>query len=359
MSSAQLFDDASNNNESVQLSDEERGEELQEPLLLSNDEPRALLARLKMLSFTAGSLIAVASQLILSIFMWSDGVLERPVGGVLFFSLLWSFWTCVVIFAGLYLLMYCLENSYREMLQESDILQLEVYNVVGSLSSISLTWLVNDVLHVRNTFLADPVHQWIVVGACLSGYTLFCIWMVIQSCQSSPRRERGMLADSDDQGQSSLLPAFRMVAGLLGIVSGACSQFFLAAVLWDATLQQPTIHSVIGFSFVWSIVTVAITTAVCASLKFAALQANVFDDEADEKIKPASHHKKQILQLRMEASFVSCTLIGICFAWIMMDVFMDMTEQILPSLALLAVSLTLFRLILICLPEEQCLQEDN
>ena len=382
MSSPQLpsndDDESSNNSDSGQplyTRDEERGEELlEEPLLLSNDVVPFGFAGFKILSFTAGSLIAVASQLILAIFMWNDGILEQPVGGVLIFSLLWSFWTCVMIFGGLYLLMHCLQKSYYSddeaiKMQDSDILQLEVYNVVGALSAVSLAWLVNDVLHVRNTFLADPLHQWMVIGVCLSGYALFCIWMVMQSCQSfsqARRRQRGMMNIDNGEGQSSLYAAFRLIAGLLGLVTGACSQFFLAAVLWDATMQQPIIHNVIGFSFVWSLITVAITTAVCASLKFLARHSSVgdYDDvcvqQAEDETKSSSENTaNQILQLRMEASFVSCTLVGICFAWVMMDVFMDMTEQILPSLALLAVSLILFRLILVCLPEEQCLQEKN
>jgi hypothetical protein len=61
--------------------------------------------------------------------------------------------------------------------------------------------------------------------------------------------------------------------------------------------------------------------------------------------------------LRMEAHYVFCALIGICAAWILMNVALGLEQQVLPSLGMLALSLIGFRAILHCFPEEDCLAE--
>ena len=59
----------------------------------------------------------------------------------------------------------------------------------------------------------------------------------------------------------------------------------------------------------------------------------------------------------MESHYVFCSLIGICVAWILMDLVLGMSDQIVPSFFMLLASLVAFRLILHCFPEDKCLQE--
>ena len=61
--------------------------------------------------------------------------------------------------------------------------------------------------------------------------------------------------------------------------------------------------------------------------------------------------------LLMESAYVSSSLIGVCAAWIVIDVLSGMTSQILPSIFMLTVSLVAFRMILHFFPEEFCPEE--
>ena len=307
---------------------------LHEPLLRGdNDHQSELdLSRFKIVAFLSGSLIAVASQLVLGEMLWQDDILQQSTAHILVFSLHWSFWTCLVIFGAMFLLIQAMQSNpalHALTADDNHLFQLEAHHVIGSLTAISLTWLLNDVWHVNTS--NNKLSTGMLIAVCLLLYALFCGWMVSSSCGR--------------QGDASLLQTLVVMSSLLGLVVGACSQFFLAAILWDEPMQQPLIGNVVVFSLVWSLLTVLMTAAGCASLR-----ALIDHDEKESS---------QRAILRMEAAYVSCTLLGICTSWILMDVCLDMLDQIGPSLGLLAVSMALFRLVLYCFPEDECVVREQ
>jgi hypothetical protein len=325
--------------------DEERGlqSSLQEALLPSTSGSSSTSNTswgLKLLFFISGSLIAGASQAILSQVLWNNQVLHKSTPAIVFFSLQWSFWTCVAIFGCLWALLKLRRYFQQPPLMDCDddayIMELEVLHVVGALSAVSVTWLLADVWQVQNSFLTE--HRAIVSASCCAAYGVFLVWIWFQSSPSSSTSAVG-----DDV---QLAQTYQMVASLLGLVVGACSQLLLAVLLWDDRMQQPFITNVIWFSLVWSCCTVLLTSATCCSLSCLTLSTNKIDEH---------QHEQQRLQLRMEAAYVNCTLIGICLAWILLDLFLDMVEQIVPSVVLLCISLVAFRIILYCFPEDDCL----
>jgi hypothetical protein len=107
----------------------------------------------------------------------------------------------------------------------------------------------------------------------------------------------------------------------------------------------------------WSLSTVLLAAVGCFSLRF--FFEDVVEDEEEESSCNFVWLQRQHVILRMEAYYVNSTLVGICIACICIDIFLDMTEQVLPSLGLLVVSLVAFRAILRCFPKDKCLEEDR
>jgi 1,4-dihydroxy-2-naphthoate octaprenyltransferase len=128
-------------------------------------------------------------------------------------------------------------------------------------------------------------------------------------------------------------------------------------------MTVPVLSNVILFSVVWSLLTVLITFLGCVALRNLALDDDDYDDADDTDSAAKINSKKQAaidierIHLRMESHYVFAALIGICGAWILMDLVLDMPQQILPSLVMLAVALTAFTGIIYCFPEDQCLDE--
>jgi F0F1-type ATP synthase assembly protein I len=232
------------------------------------------------------------------------------------------------------------------------IFQMESHHVAGILSAFTLTWLLNDIFHMQNNFLNNPKRQWMVVGLLFAAYCLFVGWLLLSARATiitRVRRLRGNTNASNEE-QKSMLRTFQMIATIAGLLAGACSQFLLAAFLWNEKENRPAVGRILLFSMSWSLTTVLLAAAGCFSLRF------LVEDEEESSCNLDCLQRQRVL-LRMEAYYVSSTLVGICIAWICMDIFLDMTEQILPSLGMLAVSLVAFRAILRRFPEEKCLEE--
>jgi hypothetical protein len=363
-----LQNNNSNSNSKDDVEQEPNGlSKLQEPLLTesptettltkesSDSSPTLLqdatwLLRLKVLNFSTGSLSALLSQYILSQTMWNETVLSSPFGPVVIFSLLWSFWTCVIVFASMFCNVWILEYRHNKTINAKTTLtktsskewdrlvfQMEAHHVVGALLAISLAWIFIDVL--RLAVHARAMHTGMFVTMTTVCYGIFFKVMV-----------------SGNPAESVMMPTYQLLATTLGLIVGLCSQFVLSFCLWRDHMTSPVLSNVILFSLVWSVLTVIITFLGCVALRSLALDENDGDDE-DFTVSKESALEAERIHLRMESHYVFAALIGICGAWILMDLVLDMPQQILPSLGMLVVALAAFSGIIYCFPEEQCLEE--
>ena len=316
---AVLFDEAANADVEMQ----QDGDVYEQPLLMtqelveqdSNKISPHEASRLKIMSVLSGSMLAFLSQLALSQLLWDENILSKSTFQVVVFSLSWSFWTCFVVFAGMMLLIRSI-NLKRE-LSEDMTFQMEAHHVAGALSSVTLTWLLNDIFHIQSKFLASPKHQWIVVALIFAAYGIFVSWILVSArtaiiTRVRGRRLRGNHNASNDE-HTSMLRTLQMISTIAGLLIGACSQFLLAVLLWDEKLRQPAVDHLLIFAIIWSVCTVAVTATGCYSLRLLAVE----DAEHDDGV---SLVQRQRVQMRMEAHYVSATLVGICIAWIFMDI---------------------------------------
>jgi len=331
----------------------------------------------KLLSFITGSATALLSQIILSRAMWLDmsALHSQSTMDVIYFSLLWSFWTCVMIFITMMVLVAGIQRCGMRRIRLSDkkwedvLFQIEAHHIVGSLLTISLIWIVVDVLqsfykfghhhnnehgdastadsNVMPTIYQNAVYFLIAIA----WYALFVRCICKKSSKDTtetksvavetakPIEEREESADNE-----SLLSTYQMIAATLGLISGLCSQFLLSFILWKDHMSRPIIDHVVLFSILWSFATVVLTFFGCLSLRLLTV-------DEDNKL------DAERIFLRMESHYVFSSLIGICLAWILIDLVMDMSEQIVPSICMLAVSLIAFCAILHCFPEDKCLAD--
>jgi hypothetical protein len=351
-------------------------EQLEQPLLPKHHHEKPVKQKtrnnpshMKALALVTGSIMALLSQYLLSLAMWSDDVLQKTTFEVVLFSLAWSFWTCLMVFSAMLLVIHVMvdknvdngkssndKNKKKVETAEDDddndednvIFQMEAHYVVGALLAISTAWLLNDLFQVQTvataTHNALQIHPVLTVATAAAAYGLFLKWILSQDAFNSEvvnALNKGHHTEEASSSRNMMTGTFQMVASTLGVIIGVCSQFVLSMLLWRDHMTKPILSSVVAFSLLWSVLTVALTFSGCLSLRF-------LIDGTDP------HHAPRTL-LRMEASYVSSSLIGICLAWILIDVLTGMTEQILPSLFMLGVSLLTFRGILYCFPEEQCL----
>jgi hypothetical protein len=298
------------------------------------------IVRAKIITSLLGCTMAVLSHSILSILLWKDSILHANTMQIIAFSLSWSFWTCVILFVGMLAFVSSSSSSNtnttsssssnsrttknednlkdqqqqtQEMEDEDDrAFQVEAHYVVASLLTISAIWML------------DSVVLSFGVGI------LLCL----------------VVANMDQDIMSS----YSLVAGTLGLIFGACSQFILSLWMWqDVSMTQPIIDHIVWFSLAWSLLTVVMTFLGCLSLRWVVEGKSTGGDHQ-------SRRRRAIL--RMEAVYVAMTLVGICAAWIFLDVTAGLPEQIFPSLLMLIVSLAAFTLILQCFPEEDCLEQE-
>lgn len=251
----------------------------------------------KALTAIAGSAFALLSQYLLATFLWSNTILTEPTGSILWFSLYWSGCTCVLLFAGLVMVLRLTKHR-----NESNLFEMESYYVVSSLLTISAIWIIAD--------------------------NMVALYVIL-----------GMLAMVIAQSKTSLLMTYSLVAGTLGLIFGVCSQFVLSLLFWkDTDMRQPIVENVFVFSMAWSVLTVVLTFMGCYALRWIV--------ENDLRA-----------FLRMEAVYIAASLTGICGAWIFMDMTAGVPEQIVPSILMLLASLAAFAMILWYFPEDKCLEE--
>jgi hypothetical protein len=308
------------------------------PPVISSSSPlenKTVLTRLKLLSFATGCLIACLSQLVLSQTLWDSDILSRPAQDVVVFSLMWSFWTCGAVFCIMLGLIVGVSKFLKihkdDKLWDDAVFQMEAHLIVGALISISTAWIMLDVLEMRVP--GHTAHNFVVFMLAIAGYMIFFRCMTYAS-----------RTDGDQTSAANMLPTYQLVASTLGLIVGICSQFLLSFLLWTDHMSRPIIDNVIVFSLLWSVCTVVLTFTGCLALRF------LTHDETNALT-------AERIFLRMESYYVFCSLIGICAAWILMDVVLGMSEQIAPSIVMLTVSLVAFRIILYCFPEEKCLEE--
>ena len=378
------------------------------PLVAAADEQQqqpqlpCSLWRLKVLSFVTGSVAAALSQAILSKTLWgmessmlSSAVEAAAAAGegetgstvstpttlsVVGFSLVWSFWTCVMIFLAMVASVRLVlgsppstsgtggkQNVHKAW--EDVVFQMEAHHIVGALLSISAIWVAVDVLQsifaheqqqqqngsspyahqeAANAMMLpmpSPIQNALLFTMGLAWYALFARCILKKDSGDSIRKAEDDDASKENGGvASSLLSTYTLIAATLGLISGLCSQFLLSFVLWKDNMTQPIVDHVILFSILWSFCTVILTFLGCLSLRLLTV-------EEENRL------TAERIFLRMESHYIFCSLIGICSAWILIDLVMDMREQIFPSVLMLALSLAAFTGIVHCFPEEACLAE--
>jgi hypothetical protein len=270
------------------------------------------------LAFVLGCTVAVWSQAVLTVWLWSDQIFTQSACDVILFSLHWSFWTCAAVFGMLLTYVHVFTIGSSSSPDESLLFQLEVHYVLGALASICAVWFLRDISTSES--ISTTLF---VVSAVMS-----VVAALLAALQQDNRTE----VSRDNLH-------YNLAAGLLGSGIGAGSQCLLGAFLWrsPATIDA----NVVVFSLAWSTCTVALTFCGCYLLR------RSVTDSASERT-----------ALRMEAVYIGSGLTGICLAWILMDLFwVHMPEQVLPSLGMLALSLMAFFAILKCFPEDACLEE--
>jgi len=315
--------------------------DLQQPLLVQDDANSSSNAattkapaggvvvvstlRLQLLAAATGAVIAYISQLLLCLFLWKENVFVLSKTDIVLFSLHWSFWTCLTVFAGMLTLIRLLEKHIQP-LPDSTVFQMEAYYVVAALVTITATWLYKDLLEDGQVHQPHPILPLVLPSYMLLAYNL------LQAKQPPPANH------DESTNTNNLLPTYRLVSAVLGLVVGLSSQFVLSMLLWkDQNMTQPVVPSVVQFSLIWSTLTVVITFAACFSLRI------LLPDDCGRTV------------LRMEATYISFSLVGICGAWMIIDWLSGMPDQVVPSLIMLNVSLICFQLILRCFPEDNCL----
>jgi hypothetical protein len=297
----------------------------------------------KIITSFVGCGMAVLSHSLLSMVLWKDSILRAEMVDIVLFSFAWSFWTCVILFAGMLVFVSSTttgsssnnnnnkdpnddaDNDDNEEEEEDDwAFQIEAQYVVAALLTISAIWLLDSI-----------VWSFVVV------LSLLCLVLAAGRCYGG-----------DDQ---TVLASYSLVAGTLGLIFGACSQFLLSLGMWrDVGMTQPIIDHIVWFSLAWSLLTVLMTFCGCLSLRWIVAGGGKSDDNDNDDHYYDNYRRRHAI-LRMEAVYVAMTLVGICAAWIFLDVTAGLPEQIVPSLLMLTVSLAVFTLILQCFPEEDCL----
>ena len=307
--------------------------------------------RLKFLFALTGSLIAYLGQIALCILLWRDDIYQRTRQQVLIFSLFWSFWTCVVFFVGLLALLRLVQKRLVvSPLSEPTLFWLEAFYVAGAQLTITATWLSKDLLQQGPVVLmSHPVTT--TLALLIPGY----LWLARALLWKNPlpaEQQAVNLKNNDLPSNDNNSALYCWISACLGLAVGVGSQFILGMLLWkDHSMTEPVIHSVIYFSLFWSLCTVVMTFMACLSLRFLLPTDN--NEIANTTEGDASTLLARLL-LRMEATYISCTLVGICGAWMVIDCMIGLTDQVLPSMVMLGLSLLCFHLILRCFPEETC-----
>lgn len=351
-------------NQAIQEVEEECSIHKNRNLIESQSSSIPSVTSLKTLATVSGGVIAASSQFALWITLWDDNILNKSTIEVVQFSLAWSFWTCLVVFMSMSMLVAFIRQKYIDKgdkrvdelnsQDEDDIVfQIEAFYVVGALASISMVWIINDFFqtYILTATTAIQIHPVLTVLFAGFGYALVARW-ILSRRNTNRALAQATAAECDRSNYNckleKLSSTYQMIAATLGLIVGVCSQFLLAMILWRDNMTKPIVDSVLMFSLLWSAVTVFLTLSGCVSIRLLVVSNNG-DSEG-----PSIAYKivQNRVLLLMESAYVSSSLIGVCAAWIVIDVLSGMTSQILPSIFMLTVSLVAFRMILHFFPEE-------
>lgn len=250
---------------------------------------------------------------------------------LLLFSLGWSLLSCLIVNCFMAVFVRDMKTSfYRIPNPEGDdnvwsetASTMEAFVIGGALVSISAWWLVLDMGAVHLPLATSSVVGLVMVSTVIY---IFFISMTMP-------------------GKNGI-PAWWncLIASILGLVLGFGSQTSLSAFFWTGLVPKPALSNLFVFSLIWSGCTILVTFLGCMALRYL---------KPDDKSLISSERA----YLRMESFYVLSSLVGISFAWISLDIVLGLTQQIVPSVLMLIVSLLLFRFILYCFPEEKCLEE--
>jgi hypothetical protein len=303
------------------------------PLLPAAGPEDYAFPRFPLFSFLSGIVMALASQYLLSQTLWNvEASLLTTTTQVVAFSFGWAALTCGFIFLSMLLLIKTTGSTHPDV-----VFQMEAHFIVGALLTVSVVWMMIDLFQSYGLLVwqKHKVARNVFVSVCLvAWYAAACKWL------AAPKQRRANGGGGREHYEASfLLNTYQLIAATLGLLSGLCSQLLLSFALWNKDMTQPVVENVVVFSLLWSVGTVILTFLGCIALKC------LTSDQEDVGN----------LFLRMESQYVFCSLIGICLAWIVIDVVLDMKEQILPSLLMLALSLASFCMILFFLPDKESL----
>lgn len=349
---------------------------------------------------TLGSAVAVLSQHLLTFLCQGptihttanrsyEATAAATLRQVVWFSFFWSFGTCLLVFGTMLLGGTVLRGGWphnhqlrraskdahsipkpnppedqedrngttqEDRLDDEDddvTFQWEANYVVGAVLSIAALWLWNGMVvteflgprrfpeddHPRSSSsvwlgpaLQSSVAIVITVPLVLTG--LLQCW-----CHSCARHHH-VRDNNNNTSNQVLLSTYSLVAGTLGGIMGVFSQLVLSLFLWqDAGMLVPVVASVGWFSLLWSLLTVSLTALGCLTLPWM-----VRDDVHVQQLE----QQRSSIVWNMEMVYVGWNLVGIGLAWIWIDCTNGMTDQVWPSLGLLAASLVVFQLILKC-----------
>lgn len=337
---------------------------------------------LHFLSFVTGAWMAVLSQVLLSQTMWIKDLIDSTTLHIVTFSLIWSFWTCVVVFCSMLWWGRLLErrlplsqnnNNNRTTATASldtILFQMEAHHIVGALLSISALWMTVDVVQASDYHAAAVSAYQSMTGRQASGlgqallWAALCVagmllWYPLMACLL-PRLSTKAAENDDHQPNipsdvqhspvSGLRSTYHLIALTLGLITGLCSQFVLSFALWHQTWMT-SMEQIVVFSLTWSVATVIWTAIGCASLRWIVQEGS---DQNKNNDSTATTTTAERILFQMESRYIIGSLIGICLAWMVMDWVFQVREQILPCLLLLSLSLACFFVILACFPEEEC-----
>jgi len=344
---------------------------------------------LHVFSFVTGAWIAVLSQVLLSQTMWIKDLMTSTTLHIVMFSLVWSFWTCVVVFCSMLWWGRLLgrrlnhwseessssNNNHQNASLDTILFQMEAHHIVGALLSISALWMTVDIVQASDYHSkAASVYQ-SMTGRQASGlgqavlWTALCVagmllWYPLMACLLSRMSVHHDNKENDndpssqpDEQQSppvtGLRSTYHLIALTLGLITGLCSQFVLSFALWHQTWMT-TMEQIVVFSLTWSVATVIWTAIGCASLRWIVHEGSDQHKNNDATTTTTTTYSAERILFQMESRYIIGSLIGICLAWMVMDWVFQVREQILPCLLLLSLSLACFFVILACFPEDEC-----
>lgn len=295
--------------------------------------PQETKLRLNALSFATGAFAVLLAETILACLLKSSGSGLSPL-----FALQWSSWTCACVL-GIRLIFlrdmkasYCPEkcDTPWNSLQHS----MELWLLFGGLTSLATWWASLKFFSIALPF-SEVRTMTVIVGSS-------AVYIIIVAL-TTPRGRGPFL--------SSSASFYNFIATLWGFVNGFGSQIILGYIFHSGKmdLARGGIWNPATVSLTWSLGTVLVT--VCGIALLCILKPSTIPANQRSKL------ESDRIYLRMESFYILCAIMGISFSWIALDMIAEISNHVIPSCAVLLGSAILFRAILYCFPEEECLED--